>query len=346
MKKHKNIPIFIPHEGCPNQCVFCNQRSISGVTRFDPTTVDAEIREALSTISSDTECEIAFFGGSFTGIDRNLMVYLLSVAYEYVKAGRVSSIRCSTRPDYINEDILDILWNYGVRTVELGLQSVSERVLSISGRGHGFAEEAQAVKLITERGFALVGQMMIGLPGASYEDEIRTAEFIVKSGAGAARIYPTVVFRDTPLCSMAQRGEYQPLSENEAIRRSLGAFRILHRGGVDVIRIGLSASENLSGDAYYAGPNHSALGELVINEFYYENIKQKCYLLFQNKESRGAILTIFVAPGSVSRAVGQRRKNIIRLTDVFGFARIRVAEDVQLSELDIRLSVEGEIRCI
>ena len=136
MKKHINIPIFIPHLGCPNQCVFCNQKKITGINEFDPESVRAIIDEALSTVSPDTEAEIAFFGGSFTGIDRNLMIHLLEIANSYIKAGRVRSIRCSTRPDYIDENILDILQKYGVKVIELGLQSVSDEVLVKTKRGH------------------------------------------------------------------------------------------------------------------------------------------------------------------------------------------------------------------
>jgi histone acetyltransferase (RNA polymerase elongator complex component) len=161
MKKHKNIPIFIPHLGCPNQCVFCNQRTISGHFGFDITTLRSTIDEALSTISADTETEIAFFGGSFTGIDRELMINLLSIANEYIDRGKVNSIRCSTRPDYINDEILDILKKYRVKTIELGLQGISEGVLSITKRGHSFLDEEKACTMIVERGFNLIGQMMI-----------------------------------------------------------------------------------------------------------------------------------------------------------------------------------------
>ena len=146
MKKHVNIPIFIPHLGCPNQCVFCNQRTISGVTDFDISNVRSEIDTALSTIDTACEAEIAFFGGSFTGIDRELMVSLLKMAYEYVSDGRVTSIRCSTRPDYINEEILDLLWEYGVRTIELGLQSTSDHVLEATKRGHTRMDEEKACR--------------------------------------------------------------------------------------------------------------------------------------------------------------------------------------------------------
>ena len=117
MSRHVNIPIFIPHLGCPNQCVFCNQRSISGVKYFEPCSVKGIIEEALGTISNDSEVEIAFFGGSFTGIDRALMVELLNIAFSYIKQGRVASIRCSTRPDYINEDVLRELKKYGVKVL-------------------------------------------------------------------------------------------------------------------------------------------------------------------------------------------------------------------------------------
>ena len=160
-KRHVNIPILIPHLGCPNTCVFCNQRMISGVSEFALTDVRRQIDEALSTIEPDTECEIAFFGGSFTGIDRSLMISLLEIAKEYMDCGLVDSLRCSTRPDYIDEEILDILQAYGVSTVELGLQSVSEKVLFTTKRGHGFSAERRAAELIVNRGIALVGQMMI-----------------------------------------------------------------------------------------------------------------------------------------------------------------------------------------
>ena len=174
MKKHVNIPIFIPHLGCPNQCVFCNQRSITGHKDFDPESVVWLIEEALSTIPNDTEKEIAFFGGSFTGIDYALMCRLLDIAYSYVKTGRVASIRCSTRPDYINEKILDKLKASGVSVIELGLQSIDENVLKTCKRGHTFIQEKTAVKMIKERGFSLVGQMMIGLPGSTLEKEKET----------------------------------------------------------------------------------------------------------------------------------------------------------------------------
>ena len=200
--RHINIPIFIPHLGCPNQCVFCNQRKISGRESFDLNSVSLEIENALSTVDSNDEVEIAFFGGSFTGIDRTLMVSLLEIAHSYILEGRVGSIRCSTRPDYIDEEILSILKKYGVKTIELGLQSTSARVLENAKRGHNFEAELKSCRMIVENGFDLVGQMMIGLPSSDIESEIRTAEFITSVGAVGARIYPTVVFYGTELCNL------------------------------------------------------------------------------------------------------------------------------------------------
>ncbi len=328
MKKHVNIPIFIPHLGCPNQCVFCNQKSITGQKSFDPNSVIDIIENALSTIASDTEAEIAFFGGSFTGIEYSLMSELLKIAYSYVQNGRVKSIRCSTRPDYIDERILDTLAQYGVRVIELGLQSSSDEVLRASKRGHDFAAEQKAVKMIKDRGFLLIGQMMIGLPGATLENEKATAKFICDAGADGARVYPTVVFRDTELCKMAEIGDYIPLSEEEAISRTSEILRIFYERGVDVIRIGLCASENLSSpEAYYAGPNHVALGELCENRVFYELMREKIKKL---KLSEKSSLIVKVPTGALSKAIGQKKNNKLRLISEFLISELTFIEDDSL----------------
>lgn len=340
MKRHANIPIFIPHLGCPNQCVFCNQRHISGVERFDPASVIPIIDEALSTIGGDREVEIAFFGGSFTGIDRELMVNLLQIANKYIQSGAVSAIRCSTRPDYINDEILDILEKYGVKTIELGLQSASDTVLSASKRGHTRADELYACNLIRERGFSLVGQMMIGLPSATPESELETARFIADMKATAARIYPTVVFRDTELCSMAFCGEYTPLTVEDAVERTAKPLQLLLSSGVEVIRIGLCASENLTSDtAYFAGPNHPALGELVISRLYYLNIREA----LASVDTAEKFLVIYVSQGALSKAIGQRRTNKCRLIQEFGLADVEFRECSTLKGYEFKLEFEGDI---
>ncbi len=318
MKKHANIPIFIPHLGCPNDCVFCNQRSISGHMNFDESHVKDEIEEALSSIEKNGEIEqveIAFFGGSFTGIDRSLMIYLLETAHEYIKAGRADSIRLSTRPDYIDEEILETLGKYGVRTIELGLQSMCDDVLIRSRRGHDSATAERACRMIKEKGLSLIGQMMIGLPGSDINKELETAEKICAFDADGARIYPTVIFYNTELCEMARRGEYLPLTNEEAVMRAKEVIKLLDRNGVPCIRVGLCASENLSSEEQvYGGANHSAIGELAMGEVFYDKM---CALLDEICDEGEKNIVFFVPIGATSKAVGQKKRNINRIKDKY-----------------------------
>ena len=341
--RHVNIPIFIPHLGCPNQCVFCNQRSISGVRDFDPESVRNIIDNALETTTDDDEVEIAFFGGSFTGIDQDLMIDLLSIGHSYIERGLVSSLRCSTRPDYINREIVEILKRYGMTTIELGLQSTSNKVLEMSKRGHYFEAERSACKIITDAGLNLVGQMMIGLPGSDIESELETARFIINAGAREARIYPTVVFRDTELCSLMESEAYVPLSLDDAVQRSAKVLELFINAGVDVIRIGLQASEGLSSDeTYVAGPNHPALGELVIGEYYFNKMCERLEIENFDPDSH---ITIQVSLGSLSKAIGQNRINKNRLNAKY--KNLVFAESDGLSAFEISVTTRnGEIKCI
>ncbi len=254
--------------------------------------------------------EIAFFGGSFTGIDRALMVRLLELAECYVQEGRVTSIRLSTRPDYIDGEILDILSHYSVRHIELGLQSMDDAVLQASKRGHTAHQAERACRMVVEAGFSLVGQMMIGLPLSTQATECYTAERICALGAQAVRIYPTVVFYDTPLCQMAQSGNYQPLSTEEAVRRGAQVLRIFRAHGVPCIRLGLCATDTLtSPDAVYAGPNHPALGEMIMSECAYEEI----YTALKSADLLGQEVVLEVPVREVSIVTGQHKSNIKRL---------------------------------
>lgn len=323
MKKHCNIPIFIPHMGCPHQCVFCNQRLISGEEAFSPDSVPRRIEEALATIPSGCEVEIAFFGGSFTGIERALMLELLETAESYVRRGCVQSIRLSTRPDYIDGEILSILSRYSVQSVELGFQSMSERVLQASGRGHTVRESEEAAHAVVASGFSLVGQMMIGLPGSTPEDELWTAHRIAELGAVAARIYPTVVFQGTPLCRMAEAGEYPPLSDETAVRRSAAVLREFLSRGVECLRIGLCASEHLSSpEEVWGGPNHPALGELVWNEYYYGEL-----LRILDATAVAGDVELHVPRENISKVVGQHRRNLSRLWQERGVRVCRIVRD-------------------
>ncbi len=336
MKKHVNIPIFIPHLGCPNDCVFCNQRSISGRQSFDPSDVARQIDEALTTIGEGCESEIAFFGGSFTGIERDLMIYLLDTAQSYIDSGKVSAIRLSTRPDYIDRERLDILSRYGIRTIELGLQSMREAVLGVTKRGHSAAQAEAACALVKEYGFELIGQMMVGLPASSVEDEIYTAEKICDMGADGARVYPTVVFYNTELCNMAKRGEYIPLDQDDAVMRTKEVLSVFDSRGVKCIRVGLCASENLSDDGeVYGGANHSAVGELAMGELYYDRICAE--LDRMGAAFDGGTLTVYAAKGAVSKVSGQNKRNKIRICKKYGFDRIKILEKSEIIGYNIIL---------
>ena len=332
--RHINIPVFIPHLGCPNMCVFCNQKTISGTMEFDRESVRGIIDEALSTIPLDAETEIAFFGGSFTGIDRDLMIYLLQLADEYVRAGRVAGIRLSTRPDYINDEILEILRQYPVRTVELGIQSMDDGVLAASRRGHTAEQSRAACRAVKQSGFELIGQMMTGLPGATSESEVATAKEICSMGADGARVYPTVVFCDTELCRMAQSGEYHVADEDEIVVRTKDVLAEFAKANVPVIRVGLCASENLADDSMvWGGANQSAVGELAMGELYMDIITQK---LEQANVSGGRVM-LAVPRGEVSKAVGQKKKNTRRLMQKFDLCDIKFVEDDQLPVYTVRI---------
>ena len=341
--RHINIPIFIPHLGCPNECVFCNQKTISGHCDYDKSDVRDQIERALETVEKDALVQIAFFGGSFTGIDRDEMIYLLSLAKEYIDTGRVESVRLSTRPDYIDENILDILEKHGVKAVELGIQSISDKVLLASNRGHTAEDSVRAMKMISKRGFELVGQMMIGLPGASIEDELETARVICECGAKAARIYPTVVFYDTRLCEMAQRGEYTPLTLDDAIERSYRVKSVFIEQGVECIRVGLQSAENLNdASKVYAGEYHDAVGELVDCEIYYSKIAEYIRINSLEDKIRGKNIVVYVPFGEVSKIVGHKKKNKLRLQDEYYVKNIKVIEKKNILRYNIYIDLESE----
>lgn len=275
MKTHRNLPFFVPHAGCPNCCVFCSQVKITGERAEKD--INVEIEELRSMLESEKgefeESQIAFFGGSFTAIERDRMEKLLSVANEYIDSGVATGIRISTRPDKIDEEILSVLKKYRVTHIELGVQSTDDSVLIKSERGHLAKDSFESAKLITENGFVFGGQMMIGLPGSTVESEIQTARDIVKMGASEARIYPTVVFEGTKLYDMAMNGEYKPLSTEEAVARTAKCARIFYEAGVKLLRIGLHSSENLKNAPL--GANHPAIGELVKSRIYTDIISEK-----------------------------------------------------------------------
>lgn len=270
MKRHINIPIFVPEVGCPHQCVFCNQSKITGnnETVSDGEAVDI-IETYLSTADENTDVEIAFFGGSFTGICIDVQKRLLQLAYKYIDSGRVNGIRVSTRPDYISVEKLELLKTYRVTAIELGAQSLNNDVLRLTERGHSVEDVERASEMIKAFGFELGLQMMVGLPGDSRLGAIDTAKKIIDLGANTTRIYPCLVIRDTKLEQMYIDDRYSPLSIENAVGIVADIIPMFEKADVRILRVGLHASEGLTtNESLVAGPFHGSFRQLVDSEIW------------------------------------------------------------------------------
>lgn len=335
--KNANIPIFIPHLACPNDCVFCNQRKIAAKARApELSEIDEILKFALKTVDvSNTDCDIAFFGGSFTGIPKEKMIDYLKTANAYTGDGKFSGIRLSTRPDYISSEILDILKSYNVKTIELGAQSMNDEVLAESGRGHTSKDVIRASELIKQYGFKLVLQMMTGLPGDNDNGSLKTAEKLADLKPDGVRIYPTIVIRDTGLEKLYQNGLYKPQSLDEAINLCASLLSFFDKRNIPVIRLGLFASEGLAdGSQIIAGPFHPAFRELCENKIFFDAALK---VLKQAEVSYGyENLIINVSQGCISKMVGQKKCNIKKLKKTFGFKKISVIEDKSLKGFEIK----------
>lgn len=325
MLKHYTIPIFIPELACPHQCVFCDQRKISGQDEVpDIEEVKTKIRAYLKTIPEKrSRVEIGFFGGSFTGLSPEKQEMYLKAAAEFVKGRRVEGIRLSTRPDYINEEILDLLKKNKVVTIELGAQSMDAGVLAKSGRGHTVEDTEKASKLIIDYGFELGLQMMIGLPGDSLEKAKYTAQRIVELGAKNTRIYPTLIIKGTQLEHMYESGSYNPMRLTEATLWSKDLYLYFEKNNIKVIKIGLHPSEELSPDhSLVAGPYHQSFRELVMTEIWKEHLFEK--IEFQPEKA----IMVYVPLEQLNYAVGYKSVNVKLLENHFNSVKIK--SDVKL----------------
>lgn len=305
MTKHKNLSIFVPHAGCPNQCSFCDQRSISG-TQNPPTAqeVSALCDEFLPK-ENGADYEIAFFGGSFTAINREYMLQLLKAAYPFVQQGRAAGIRISTRPDCISTEILDILKQYGVTSIELGAQSMQDDVLKVNLRGHTEEDVVKASCLIKQYGFSLGLQMMTGLYGQKnyMEYALDTAEKFAALQPDTVRIYPTVTLKNTLLEQKFLSGEYIPPTLGETVEICAQLMDIFEKNNIRIIKMGLHADTGLEGKIV-AGPYHPAFRELCISQRFLCRIKSQ----LTNKDREEYIIK--VNPKELSQWKGQKNSNI------------------------------------
>ncbi len=301
---HANISIFVPHIGCPNNCSFCNQRYITGVTTAPhPSDIAGAVENAVKGKKYNPKTtEIAFFGGSFTAINRNYMTDLLRKAYAFIKDGTVSGIRISTRPDAIDEEILSLLKDYGVTSIELGAQSLNDKVLRANNRGHTVKDVENASKLIKDFGFSLGLQMMTGLYKDSDDLARKTTKEIIDLKPDTVRIYPTIVLKDTYLAALYDDKKYEPQTLQEAVDLCAELFMLYENAGIKVIRLGLHSIEK---EAYVAGPWHPAFSELCQSKVFLN-------MALEYLKDKGDY-NIFVNSNSVSKMVGQSKCNIEHL---------------------------------
>lgn len=329
--KRRIIPVFVPHLGCPNDCVFCNQRRISGAA--EPANAET-VRNAIVSAGVEsgdcTQWELAFYGGSFTAIDDNVRSELLSAAEDFVKRG--GTLRLSTRPDCIDENVLSQLKAAGVKTIELGCQSMDSEVLLKSGRGHTAEDSVKAAELVKSFGFALILQMMTGLPGDSFEKSLSTAKKLAALKPDGVRIYPTVIIRDTPLCDLWKCGKYSEHTVDEAAEWCSEIIPVFESANIPVIRLGLNPTDDLSGGDALAGAYHPAFGELVYSRVF---LKKARTLL---KGVNGVkCVQIGVNTADVSKMSGHKKQNINALKDEFGIKDIRINGISELAKNEVVL---------
>ena len=331
-KKQYIIPIFVPHLGCPNDCVFCNQQKISG--QLKPVTEDdvKNIVEYYLENFKDEKAykEIAFFGGSFTGIDEEEQNKLLDVAYKYIKDKKVDGIRISTRPDYIDKKTLKRLKKYKVKTIELGVQSSNDFVLKRVKRGHNFEDVKNASKLIRRYRFNLGHQMMVGLPDSSALDDLNTAKDLIKLKPKIVRIYPVLVIKGTELEKDMKDGRYDPLSVEQAVERCKEIVYLFNQKKINVIRIGLQTTETIcspdkESSEVVAGPYHETFRQLVEASIYYDIIVEKIKNFNMNVKE----VQILANPQDVNNVIGYKKENIHKLKEIY----------------DVEVSVKQDERC-
>ncbi|MBQ3052610.1 MAG: radical SAM protein [Clostridia bacterium] len=331
IKGHSNISIFVPHIGCPNKCSFCNQRHITGTFKA-PRYADVAKAVKLAKTSKNYDpktTEIAFFGGSFTAINRNYMEDLLKAAAVFVENGDVSGIRISTRPDAIDEEILHLLKKYHVTAIELGAQSLNDRVLRMNNRGHKTSDVYNASALIKEYGFELGLQIMTGLFGDSDSSAIRTAQRVIEIAPDTVRIYPTIVLKDTDLAALYMDKIYMPQTLESAVDLASKLYIMFTKNNIKVIRLGLHSIEK---EAYLAGPWHPAFSELCLSRIMLGKVLKQL-------KQKGKYI-IYVSKSDVSKMIGQKKSNLLHLSSL-GY-ECKVKEKENLGSLEIAIEKEKE----
>jgi histone acetyltransferase (RNA polymerase elongator complex component) len=332
------IPVFIPHAGCPHQCLFCDQTRTTGVDRLFPTVdhLHGEIERFLGyRRDPDRRTEIAFFGGNFLGLSDTRITGLLNLAGSYVRSGRVQGIRFSTRPDTIDARRLALIRSHPVTTIEIGAQSMNAAVLAVSRRGHTPQETIRAMAHLEQYHGRIGLQMMVGLPGDSEPSVLDSARKMADLAPDFVRIYPCLVLKGSPLEQWHQTGRYTPLSLEESIAPVKQIYRLMTSKGIAVIRMGLQPTAELNaGAGVVAGPFHPAFGELVYSSLWLDALRDAL-------ETHGFTrldLTIETHPSAISRVRGHRNANVDRLRREFKLGGIHTRPDSRLAENIVRIN--------
>lgn len=301
------IPIFIPHAGCPHQCVFCNQKTISGQKTAALEGAKEQINKWLEWVKPSLENEAAFYGGSFTGLDLALQKELLALTDELLDRKVIGSVRLSTRPDYIAEKRLELLRAHGIKLVELGVQSLDDSVLQKAERGHTAQQVTEAVALLKSYGFKVGVQLMVGMPGQDFASVKATVEQVLALQPDVARIYPLLVIKGTPLAKSYVAGEFVPLTLEEAVCQAAYVYRKLSEAGVKIIRVGLQPDDELCAEGnIIAGPFHPAMGELVQSHILREQLTPQ---ILEAAELNGEVV-VYCPANMESKLRGLKNYNI------------------------------------
>ncbi|MDU5732536.1 radical SAM protein [Veillonella sp.] len=343
--KYGMIPFFIPHVGCPHVCTFCNQSRItevSGIGYLTPEYITSTIKDYVGESKSDKYWEVCFYGGSFSAINQDLQRQLLLPAYEALKEGRIDGIRCSTRPDAVSDSQLELLCSYGMKTIELGVQSMDDTVLSLAKRGHTSNDVKLAVKQLRKFGFTVGLQLLAGLLGDSWDTIIKTGIEISQLQPDFVRIYPVLVIENTELAEQYKAGIYEPLSLEQALQYCSFLKTWFESHQITVIRTGLQSTEELdAGHSLLAGPYEPAMGELVTNEQWRQRLEHCLdeHTEYFNNPVRA--ITISYPRNLTSKVRGLKKRNLTYFEKTYGNITFTWRENNDIDT--VQCSIDGMV---
>jgi histone acetyltransferase (RNA polymerase elongator complex component) len=330
------IPIFIPQEGCRHRCIYCDQPTISGTSQapWNRNSICQYVQSYL-TPHRRHPVQLAFYGGSFTLLSEARQRLLLESVQEFIRRGQVHSLRLSTRPDGIEESNLRFLQTMGVNTIELGVQSLNDRVLAAAARGHSSKKTYEATRKLKKHGFEVGLQLMPGLPRDNRETFLKTVEKSIALAPSFVRIYPTIVLSSTPLERLLRSGRYKPLSLKEAVDWCKESKKLFDSASIPVIRMGLQPTSTLEEPGrIVAGPYHPALGQLVNSAIWHEKISPA----LRKASLKSPHLVIQAPLRQLSEIRGHRNSNILGWLEELKLTSLETVASDQMASGEFRVA--------